>query len=105
MGQGAPAHRRAPRRGRRPDPGPALQPQVIAVHTTIEPPLRVAGLVEAEGRVAKRTTIRIVIASCVWALATILLAVGLFAVAAAIYIALADVMHPAAALLVVALFV
>jgi hypothetical protein len=75
------------------------------LNTIIELVLRVAGLVEAEGRVAKRTAIRVVIASCIWALATVLLAVGLILVAAAIFLALAEVMHPASALLVVALII
>lgn len=75
------------------------------MNTIIELVLRVAGLVEAEGRVAKRTAIRVVVASCIWALATILLAVGLLMVAAAIFLALAEVMHPAPALLAVALIV
>lgn len=75
------------------------------MNTIVELVLRVAGLVEAEGRVARRAAVRIVIAGCIWALGTILMAAGLLAVALAIFLALAEVVHPAAALLVVALIV
>jgi uncharacterized membrane protein YbhN (UPF0104 family) len=75
------------------------------LNTIIELVLRVAGLVEAEGRVAKRAAVQVAIGICIFALATVLVAVGLLCIAAAIFLALAEVMHPAAALLTIAVIV
>ena len=72
------------------------------MNTLIDLVLRLAGLVEAEGRVAKQHAIRLAIAVCIWALATILVAAGLLGVATSMFLGLASVMHPALALLIVA---
>jgi hypothetical protein len=75
------------------------------VNTLIELVLRLAGLVEAEGRVAKQNAVRVALAVCIWALATILLAVALLGLATSVFLGLASVMHPAIALLIVAAMV
>jgi hypothetical protein len=75
------------------------------VNTLIELVLRLAGLVEAEGRMAKQNAIRVAIAVCIWALATILVAAGLLGLATSVFLGLASVMHPALALLIVAAMV
>jgi hypothetical protein len=75
------------------------------VNTLIELVLRLAGLVEAEGRVAKQNAVRVALAVCIWALATILLAVALLGLATSVFLGLASVMHPAVALLIVAAMV
>ena len=72
------------------------------MNTLIELVLRLAGLVEAEGRAARRNAVRIAIAVCIWVLATILVAVALLGLATSIFLGLASVMHPALALLIVA---
>jgi hypothetical protein len=75
------------------------------VNTLIELVLRLAGLVEAEGRVARQNAVRVAIAVCIWVLATILVAVGLLGLATSIFLGLASVLHPAIALLIVAAMV
>lgn len=75
------------------------------MNTLIELVLRLAGLVEAEGRVAKENAVRVAAAVCIWVLATLLVGVGLLGFAAAIFLGLASVMHPAIAVLIVAAMV
>jgi hypothetical protein len=75
------------------------------VNSIIDLILRLAGLVEAEGRVAKQHAVRVAIAVCIWVLATILVAVGLLGLATSMFLGLASVMHPALALLIVAAMV
>ena len=55
------------------------------MNTLIELVLRLAGLVEAEGRAARRNAVRIAIAVCIWVLATILVAVALLGLATSIF--------------------
>lgn len=75
------------------------------MNTLIELVLRLAGLVEAEGRAAKQNAVRVAAAVCIWVLATILVAVGLLGMATSMFLGLAEVMHPAVALLIVAALV
>lgn len=75
------------------------------MNTLIELVLRVAGLVEAEGRVAKQNAVRLSLAICIWVLATLLVGVGILGLATSVFLGLASVMHPALAVLIVAAMV